>query len=180
MTWNAAVTPQIGVIANEWHKVPSGVLNNAYPPDGAPEPVDYTLIRTMPSWAIGFRMAAIPTTISFNYRFCFGLIAWDYIADSQVPLAEQPIPGVDLGFDWIYHASICDTFLTSATNVAPALAYNAPRFTLQADSRARRKLSAGTGILACWALYLDQINYGYNSTVNYTLSECSRSLFLEP
>jgi len=175
--WNNAVTPQIGIIQNAWHKIPSGIYNTLS--DSTEDP-DYTLMRSLVSWSMGWKMDAVtggPTYI--NYRWCFGLIAWDYPFETAIPVAQQPNPGFDDQLDWLYLAAHNDVFIATAS-VAPAVAYSAPRFDKEFDSRSRRKLPDGTGILACWALYLDFSFRAVNQNVQWTFGENTRSLYALP
>lgn len=178
VTWNNAITPQILIADNMWHKVPANTFNTLA---GESEPTDYTLVRTLPSWHIGVRFEAASgaALTMLQLRWSFGLIAWDATSDSVVPIADMPVPGVDNSFDWIYQSTISDEFISTASTQI-ALGYSAPRFGFQAESRAKRKLSAGTGILACWCLALDYASFTYNNTVRVLFGQQTRSLFLEP
>lgn len=176
--WNTGVTPQAIITQAAWHKVPAGVANTV---SGDIEPTDYTHLRSMAQWSMGWKMDAVtggPTIIL--YRWCFGLIAWDFIADTVPPLADIPIPGTpDDSFDWIYNVQYSDCF-SSTVSVAPAFAFLTPRTDMTWQTRAKRKLSAGTGILAVWSLCLDYSFRAVNQNVQWAFQESTRSLFLLP
>lgn len=177
--WNSGVTPQVIIGAAAWHKVPAGVPNTV---SGDIEPVDQTHLRSLVAYTMGLRFSSVTGgACIINVRWCFGLIAWDFIADTVPALATIPFPGTpDDSFDWIYNSQLADTFSTTVS-VIPALAILTPRFDLQWQTRAKRKLSAGTGILAVWSLCLDQVTgVGINQNINWAFTENTRSLFALP
>lgn len=173
--WTNPTNTDVAIINNAWHKVPSGVFNTAA---GEFENTDWLLLRSMPSWAVGWELSGGGIK-HVSVCYAFGLIAWDQNNDSPVSLALQPNPIHDGNYDWLYRGVFQDVFSASAV-VTPAGAYGAPRFDMQFDSRARRKLPTGTGLLACWGIHFQYADSSSAQTITWTMAENSRSLFALP
>jgi len=156
-----------------WARIPAGVVD---PVTGFPVPDDHTLLRTLGYSQFAYAAAQAER---FSALWSFGLIAWDRIDSTVPPAAELPRPATEANWDWLFRQVIPLSFVAAAANVT---SFNAPgATTLTLQSKARRKLSAGTGILAvCELARLTSNVPGVDLMNQFSWQASARFLLLEP
>jgi len=142
------------LVGNFWIKPPAGYVDSVsaeIPTISAP---DTTLVRI--DGNANFSMFSEGSTNAFAfYRdvyFGMGVIAWDGVSEDPLPFDEQPWPVSSAGLDWCWH------WMTPITAMAEALTAShgvSQQFSGPLTSKAMRKLSAGTGLLACYEIRND-------------------------
>jgi len=124
-----------------WVRVPAGKVDTRNSLTNFIVPPDCTLVRTrVLNSAIASNGAADVTHVN---QWSFGLIAWDGVSDDPADLGTLPHPFYDGNEDWLFRSVIPSTHvnLPFSNGISDLDGY---------QSRAQRKLSNGTGILAVW------------------------------
>lgn len=157
-----------------WAKVPAGVLNTRVLPDGAPEPEDWTLVRSIHALDM-VCVVADPSVTMFNMSA--GVLVWNGIDDSLPAVGTYPSPTVQGDFDWVWRISAVGAKqVASANTVFNASTSGASELLIQ--SRAQRKLSAGAGLLFVVEL---SNQLGSGSSINgFAFNYDMRALFKLP
>jgi len=118
-----------------WLRVPAGLSDPAYVPEKYIEE-DCTLTRLFAN--VTFFSSNLGAQINQPWNFAMGVIAWDGATNDVFDITVPPHPALDLQLDWVWRS------ITGAQQ--HNIAFTTPQG-LSAESKAQRKLSAGTGLL---------------------------------
>lgn len=150
-----------------WARVPASKVDNANS-SGIPYviPDDSTLIRTRCLLQYSSSNGA---QASYPWIASAGLIAWDGTTDDTNDLGIIPSPYWDQDLDWIFRVDAPSVVRNYAIreNTGDIDSY---------QSKAMRKLSAGTGLLFVWT-YADPLELGTIDNLGITLAVNMRMLF---
>jgi len=122
-----------------WVRVPAGKADTIAGPVDFIVPTDYTLTRSRVLISGG--MSNGGAAVRSAHEIAFGLIRWEGVSDDILDLGTVPHPFYDGSEDWIFRS----VFPEVTSN---HLFLNSPAGLDAYQSRAQRKLSNGSGILA--------------------------------
>jgi len=149
-----ASSPGTSVVGNFWLKPLAGYVDSVsaeIPTISAP---DTTLVRMDGNADISYWSQGTENAFGL-YRdtyFGLGVIAWDGVSEDPLPFDEQPWPISSAGLDWCWHWAFPVTGMAAAQTSSHGVSqvFSGPLI-----SKAMRKLSAGTGLLACYEMRND-------------------------
>lgn len=151
-----------------WVRVPASQVDNANS-SGIPYviPDDSTLVRTRSLFTFASDNGG--AQVIYPWIASAGLIAWDGTSDDPDELGVLPNPYWDQELDWIWRLDSPQTAinLVGSNNGSDVDAY---------QSRAMRKLSAGTGLLWCFTI-ADPAEQYTETFLDINLSMNTRMLF---
>lgn len=174
-TWTTTSCADVHLVNVFWAFVPAGTFDTLL---GDYTDVDTTLLRTLGSYASSVRSSNAAVNEVLVTHSC-GLIAWDGVDDTPPTSLEVPLPSTDGGFDWIWCVAQPDSF-TATAGVQFALAENFPYIERDGMSKAKRKLSAGTGLCLVMDTWLQMTNTGPSVGIVFQQSANLRMLFKLP
>jgi len=174
-TWTTTACADVHIVNRFWAQVPAGVFDSQL---GDYQEVDLTLLRSLISYASAVRStnAAVSDLLVTHSA---GLIVWDGTSDVLPGVLDIPYPSIEGGFDWIWRVAQPDSF-TATAGVQFALAENFPYIERDGESKAKRKLSAGAGLLFVMDTWLQMTNTGPSVGVSVLQSINGRFLFKLP
>jgi len=174
-TWNSGTgCDDVHVVNVAWARVPAGVFDTTI---GDYTETDLTLLRSLVSYTSSVRIAGASNDALVTHSV--GLIAWDGRDDSLPSVLDVPFPSTEAGFDWIFRIAQPDSY-TATAQTAVALAQSFPRVQRDAESKAKRKLSAGTGLLWVMDTWLQRYTSGGIQTATVQQSVNARLLYKLP
>lgn len=159
-----------GDIIATWARVPASKVDSANA-SGIPYviPDDYTLVRTR--CLVEFSSDNGSAQARYPWIVAAGLIAWDGVNDDTADIGLLPNPYWDQDLDWIWQA------IGPQVNVNLAIAGNGGSDKDAYESKAMRKLSAGTGLL--WVFTIADPLNDDAIAVNMQIAMNCRMLFKE-
>jgi len=174
-TWNSGSgCDDLHVVTAWWYTVPAGGFDSRL---GSFQPDDLTLLRTLVGYASSVRIAGASNDSLITHGF--GLVRWDGRDETPPSILDVPFPTTEGNFDWIVRIAQPDCFTASAA-VANVYAEFFPRVTRDAESKAKRKLSTGAGLLAVADTWLQHYTAGGIQTASVQQSWNIRTLFKLP
>lgn len=159
----------------EWARVPAGVEDPAQ--DYLHIPQDYTLLRTLWAWTLQFQYQNAADLGSLEVGV--GILAWDSITTGLPVFGDGPSPITvgGAGLDWIIRG--VGTISASAPINDQIIQVAVGNADLVIESKARRKLSAATGLLWCFEIHRNHWATASDPMKNVMWTFDSRHLFLE-
>jgi len=148
-----------------WARVPAATYDNI---NGFIVEDDCTVYRMFNTASFGI---TVTTDCSMDFTVGMGIIGWDSIDDVPPAVVDTPFPVQSGGFDWLWRWTSSFQQLSGAGDVITAQNNYGPELFVQ--SKAMRKLSAGTGLLLVAELFAHVDNmdatYGWSQNGRYAL-----------